>query len=55
MMSDMTVLASSKIGQSFRVTLPQEVRDLLSLSEDDEIVFYSVEGEEGRVSFRKRS
>lgn len=55
MMSNMTVLASTKIGQNFRLTLPQEVRDLLSLSEDDEIVFYSVEGEEGRVSFRKRS
>ena len=50
----MTVLASTKIGQNFRVTLPQEVRDLLNLSEDDEIVFYYVEGEEGRVSFRKQ-
>lgn len=55
MMSNMTVLASTKIGQGFRVTLPQEVRDLLSLSEDDEIVFYSVEGEEGRVYLRKLS
>ncbi len=54
-MSVMTVLASTKIGQNFRVTLPQEVRDLLSLTVDDEIVFYSVEGEEGRISFRKRS
>ena len=54
MLRKMTVLASTKIGQNFRVTLPQEVRDLLSLSEDDEIVFYSVEGEEGRISFRKR-
>jgi len=50
----MTVLATTKIGQNFRVTLPQEVRDLLSLSEDDEIVFFSVEGEEGRVCFRKQ-
>ena len=55
MMNVMTILASTKIGQNFRVTLPQEVRDILSLSEEDEIVFYSVEGEEGRVSFRKRS
>jgi AbrB family looped-hinge helix DNA binding protein len=54
MMSNMTVLATTKIGQNFRVTLPQEVRDLLSLSEDDEIVFFSVEGEEGRVCFRKQ-
>ena len=54
-MSVMTVLASTKIGQNFRVTLPQEVRALLRLSVDDELVFYSVEGEEGRVSFRKRS
>jgi AbrB family looped-hinge helix DNA binding protein len=50
----MTVLASTKIGKNFRVTLPQEVRDFLSLSEDDEIVFYSVEGEKGRVCFRKQ-
>jgi AbrB family looped-hinge helix DNA binding protein len=54
MMSNMTVLATTKIGQNFRMTLPQEVRDLLSLSEDDEIVFFSVEGEEGRVCFRKQ-
>lgn len=54
MLRKMTVLATTKIGQNFRVTLPQEVRDILSLSEDDEIVFYSVEGEEGRVCFRKQ-
>ena len=54
MLRKMTVLATTKIGQNFRVTLPQEVRDILSLSEEDEIVFYSVEGEEGRVCFRKQ-
>ena len=54
MLRKMTILATAKIGQNFRVTLPQEVRDVLSLSEDDEIVFYSVEGEEGRVCFRKQ-
>lgn len=49
----MTVLATAKVGQNFRITVPKEVRKLLKLQEDGELVFFTVEGFKGRVCFRK--
>jgi AbrB family looped-hinge helix DNA binding protein len=51
----MVVLTTTKVGRSYRVTLPQEVRELLELREGDEIVFFTVRGQRGRVCFRKSS
>ncbi|NIO37713.1 AbrB/MazE/SpoVT family DNA-binding domain-containing protein [Candidatus Bathyarchaeota archaeon] len=48
----MTVLATVKIGQNFRVTLPREVRETLELKEGDELVFFTVKRFERRVCFR---
>lgn len=49
----MAVLAKGRIGRDFRVTLPREVREFLELKEGEEILFYTVEGQIGRVCFRK--
>ena len=49
----MTVLATSKIGQNFRLTLPQEVRDFLEVDEGTELVFYTRANQPGRVCIRK--
>jgi AbrB family looped-hinge helix DNA binding protein len=49
----MAILASGKIGREFRVTLPKEVRKLLELKEGDELVFFTAEGWNERVCFRK--
>lgn len=49
----MVILAISKVRQNFRVTLPKEVRKLLELEEDNELVFFTVEGFMRRVCFRK--
>ncbi|MFQ5822376.1 MAG: AbrB/MazE/SpoVT family DNA-binding domain-containing protein [Candidatus Heimdallarchaeota archaeon] len=51
----MTILATAKVSKGFRVTIPKEARELLELEEDDEIVFFTVEGLLGRVCFRKAS
>jgi AbrB family looped-hinge helix DNA binding protein len=51
----MVVLTTTKVGRSYRVTLPQEVRELLELREGDEIVFFTVRGQRGRVCLRKSS
>jgi len=51
----MAILAKAKIGRDYRLTLPQEVRGFMELSEGDEIVFYSVAGQRGRVCFRRSS
>jgi AbrB family looped-hinge helix DNA binding protein len=51
----MVVLTTTKVGRSYRVTLPQEVRELLELREGDEIVFFTVRGQRGRVCLRKIS
>ena len=51
----MVVLASTKVGMDFRVTIPKEVREFLELNEGDEIVFYSIGRQKGRVGFRKIS
>lgn len=49
----MAVLATGRVGRDFRVTVPREVREFLSLEEGEELVFYTVEGRMGRVCFRK--
>jgi AbrB family looped-hinge helix DNA binding protein len=49
----MVVLARAKVGRNFRVTLPQEVRAFMRLREGQEVVFYTMEGQRGRVCFRK--
>jgi AbrB family looped-hinge helix DNA binding protein len=51
----MVVLTTTKVGRSYRITLPQEVRDALELMEGDEIVFFTVRGQRGRICFRKSS
>lgn len=49
----MTVLAAAKVSKGFRVTIPKEAREFLELEEGDEIVFFAVEGMQGRICFRK--
>lgn len=49
----MTILAKVKIGSEFRVTFPKDVRDFLDLNEGDELVFYTIKDEKGRICFRK--
>jgi AbrB family looped-hinge helix DNA binding protein len=51
----MTVLATAKVGKSFRLTIPKEVRDVLELKLGEELVFYTVRGRKGRICFRKSS
>ncbi|GAJ11862.1 unnamed protein product [marine sediment metagenome] len=49
----MAILAKVKVGKDFRLTLPKEVREFLELIEGNELVFYTIEDEKGRVWFRK--
>lgn len=49
------ILGRGKIGRGFRLTIPREVRDYLGLEEGEELIFYSIEGLEGRVCIRKGS
>lgn len=49
----MVILATSRVGKDFRVTLPGEVREFLKLKEADELVFFTVSGQKGRVCLRK--
>lgn len=51
----MTVLATTKVGKNFRLTIPKQVRDVLELNDGEELVFYTVSGRKGRVYFRKSS
>ena len=46
-------MATTKVGRDFRVTVPREVRELLELSEGDELVFFTLGGAKGRICFRK--
>jgi len=49
------IIAKAKIGKDFRLTLPKEVREHLKLEGGEELIFYTVEGLEGRVCIRKGS
>ncbi len=49
----MAVLATAKVGRNFRVTIPQEVRDLLELEEGDEVLFFKTKGWIRRICLRK--
>ena len=49
----MSILATVKVSKGFRVTIPKEAREFLEIEEGDEIVFFTVEGMQGRVCFRK--
>lgn len=49
----MAVLATAKVGRNFRVTIPQEVRDLLELEEGDEVLFFKTKGLIRRICLRK--
>lgn len=51
----MAILATARVGKDYRITLPQEVREFLELEVGEEIVFYSVASQKGRVCFRKSS
>ena len=47
------MIARAKIGKDFRLTLPKEVREYLKLEGGEEIIFYTIEGLEGRVCIRR--
>ncbi|MCW3992401.1 MAG: AbrB/MazE/SpoVT family DNA-binding domain-containing protein [Candidatus Bathyarchaeota archaeon] len=49
----MAVLATGRVGRDFRTTIPTEVREFLGLKEGEELIFYTIEGQKGRVCFRK--
>jgi AbrB family looped-hinge helix DNA binding protein len=49
----LAVLAISKVGQSFRVTIPKEVRELLELEEGDELLFFKTRGWVKHICIRK--
>lgn len=45
----MSILATAMVSKGFRVTIPKEARKFLEIEEGDEIVFFTVEGMQGRV------
>mgnify|MGYP000613175243 FL=1 len=47
----MPVLAITRVGRYYRTTIPREVRKLLGISENDEIVWIF---EDGKVIIRKK-
>jgi len=49
----MAILATGRVGRHFRLTVPREVREFLELVEGQELVFYTVSDQKGRVCFRK--
>jgi len=49
------IIAKTRIGKNFRLTLPKEVREYLKLEGGEELIFYIVEGLEGRVCIRRGS
>jgi AbrB family looped-hinge helix DNA binding protein len=50
---DMVILAKVKVDKRFRLTIPKEVRDLLKLNENSELIFFTVADWKDRVCFRK--
>ena len=49
----MAILATVKVGRNFRITIPNEVRELIELEQGDELVFFKTEGWKRRVCLRK--
>lgn len=49
----MTVLSTAKVDKRFRVTIPKEVREALKLTENSELIFFTVADWKGRVCFRR--
>ncbi len=49
----MVILATGKVDERFRLTIPKEVRELLKLNEHSELIFFTVAGWKDRVCFRK--
>jgi len=49
----LAVLAVCKVRQGFRVTIPKEVRELLELEEDDELLFFKTRGWVKHICIRK--
>ena len=49
----MVILASAKVDKKFRITIPKEIRQLLSLTPDSKLIFFSVTDWKERVCFRK--
>ncbi len=49
------IIARAKIGKGFRLTIPKEVRERLNLEGGEELIFYTIEGLEGRVCIRRGS
>ena len=49
----MVILASAKVDKKFRITIPKDVRQLLSLTANSELIFFTVAEWKERVCFRK--
>jgi AbrB family looped-hinge helix DNA binding protein len=49
----MAVLTVVKIGRGFRITLPKEVREILQVTEENELIFFTIEGQKSRVCIRR--
>lgn len=50
----LAVLAIVKVGQGFRITIPEEARKLLELEEGDELLVYKTKGWIKRICLRKK-
>ncbi|MBA7496274.1 hypothetical protein ES702_06873 [subsurface metagenome] len=49
----MVILASAKVDKKFRITIPKEIRQLLNLTANSELIFFTVAEWKERVCFRK--
>jgi AbrB family looped-hinge helix DNA binding protein len=49
----MVILAAARVDKRFRVTIPKEVREALKLTENSEVIFFTVSDWKGRVCFRR--
>ena len=49
----MVIVASVKVDKQCRITIPKEIRQLLHLTADSELIFFTVAEWKERVCFRK--
>jgi AbrB family looped-hinge helix DNA binding protein len=49
----MVILATTKVDKKFRITIPKEIRELLKLTANSELIFFTVAEWKERVCFRK--